>query len=195
MSPISSTGHSGISWLKWGAPLVVLVFAAATAGGVALRTHYGNADTAGVTEPATPPATAPAAPGRIEFSADANAHPDHETVRWLLETHFNAINFRRYDTWKTTVVAAKQRELPQNKWFREYASTQDSDIRVHRIESGAKDSLRVLLTFTSVQDPEDSPDKASGCLHWRVIYPLVQDSGGLRLDTSRLPGSFRYTRC
>lgn len=200
MPPIRSTGNSGNPWLKWGVPLAIVVLVAAALSGLAGRSFYedGNASAAppdGASPSGTEPVTPPAQPGSIVLTEDASEHPDHETVRWVLQTHFDAINFHRYDTWKTTVVAAKQAELPEEKWKREYASTRDSDIVVHRIESGADDSLRVLLTFTSRQDPEDSPDGLSPCVRWRVVYPLVQESGGMRLDTGRLPGSSRYNQC
>lgn len=159
--------------------------------------NYGAGNSAEATSlPASTSATEPpTAPEGIQLSGDARSHPDHETVRWLLQTHFDAINFRRYDTWKTTVVTAKHLELPEGKWYSAYGSTRDSHVRVHRIESGVDDSLRVLLSFTSRQDPQDAPDQSSECLRWQVVYSLVQDSAGLRLDTSRLPGSFRYTPC
>lgn len=192
-----STGPTGNPWLKWGVPLVVLMLIAAVLSGLAWRRTYEN-ERADITPRDVAPTRTESGetpPGGVGLTPDARAHPDHETVRWVLQTHFNAINFRRYDTWKTTVVEAKQQEMPEEKWRREYATTKDSDFLVHRIESGADDSLRVLLTFTSRQAAENSPDKRSPCLQWRVVYPLVQEAGGMRLDTGSLPGSFRYTRC
>lgn len=195
MPPTRSTGNRISPWLKWGVPLAVVVLVAAVLGGLAGRSLYEDDNASAAPPDGTDPAPPRAHPGSIVLTEGAKAHPDHRTVRWLLQTHFDAINFHRYDTWKTTVVAAKQAELPEEKWNREYASTRDSDIVLHRIEPGADDSLRVLLTFTSRQDPENSPNKQSPCLRWRVVYPLVHESGGMRLDTSGLPGSFRYTPC
>ncbi|MDR7300883.1 hypothetical protein [Haloactinomyces albus] len=131
------------------------------------------------------------APGsaRVKLSPSAAEHPDHAAVRILLQTHFNSINLKRYDRWKTTVVAEKQRRLPESSWRAEYRTTRDGSIRVLRIMPGPQDSFRVLLTFTSTQAPSDAPPSMQvPCLRWRVVYPVVRDSGGLRFGVG-LPDS------
>jgi hypothetical protein len=183
--------------LTWGVPLAVLVLLAAVAGGAITRTLYARADRA---EPTAPLPTSPKPteqPGSsvVELLPGAQEHADHETVRVLLQTHFDAINVRRYDTWKTTVVSERRRQLPESKWRAAYGSTHDGSVKVHWIESGPDDSLRVMLTVTSVQNPTDAPPTMRvPCLRWRSVYPLVQDSGGLRLDTA-LPGNSLFEKC
>lgn len=195
--PTTPTAGRSRPWLTWGLPIAVLVLLAAATGGVAIRTLYASPDgSAQPPPPATPPGPVeePGSPV-VELSPGAMGHPDHQTVRVLLQTHFDAVNVRRYDTWKTTVVSARQQQLPKSKWFAEYESTHDGNIKVHWIESGPDDSLRAMLSFTSVQDPADAPPSMpEPCLRWRVVYPLVQDSGGLRLDTG-LPGSALFDKC
>ena len=182
------------SWLKWGVPIAVLVLLAAGAGGVAAQRFYPG-DPVPISLPGIP-AEENSEFATIELTPDAQAHPDHEDVSWTLRMHFNAINTRRYETWKATVVAAKQQQLPEDKWLEEYSTTRDAAIKVHRIEPGPKDSLRILMTFVSTQNPDDAPAglKAS-CLRWRVVYPMVVDSGAFRLDTSSLPGSALAVPC
>lgn len=178
------------TWLKRVFPAVVAVLLVGVAGGLLARSAYRTSAGAPEQTSSTPPSSG------ITFSPDAATHPDHERVRWLLETHFNAINFRQYDTWKTTVVPEKWQELPRDKWMREYRTTRDSDIVVHRIEPGDGNSLQVLLTFTSTQDPADAPAELPlACVRWQVVYSLVDAPAGIRLDTSKLPGNTLVSRC
>lgn len=174
-------------------PIAVLMLLAAGVGGIAAQRFYVT------------PSGAPSVGGsptqsdqlaNIELTPDVEAHPDSADIRWTLQMHFNAINMRRYETWKATVVPEKQRQLPEDKWQQEYATTRDAAVKVHRVEPGPKDSLRILMTFVSTQDPQDAPPGLeSPCLRWSVVYPMVIDAGGFRLDTNSLPGSALAVRC
>lgn len=194
MVSTSSSGRSVRPWLTWGVPISVLVLLAAAAGGVAARTFYGTAPTAPPMA-ARPVASVPQGDGVVALTPGANEHPDHETVRWLLQFHFGSINLKRYDQWKTTVVSAKVKDMPERRWRDEYGTTTDHDIQVHWIETGPDQALRVMLSFTSWQDPSHGPPgKHVPCLRWRVTYPLVHEADGLHLDTT-LPGSSLADPC
>lgn len=168
-----------------------MVLFAAAAGGVLARTVY-RADP----PPAEPPPANPEQPtGLLDSTPGATAHPRYETVRDLLETHFIAINERDYSAWKSTVVSAKSEEMPLYEWESEYSSTYDRDVLLHRVESGAGETLRVQVSFTSHQDPRDAPPQLpEPCVRWRVMYTLVPERGELRMDTS-VPGSALVGRC
>lgn len=194
MQSNSPAGRSPHSWLKWGVPIAVIMLLAAGVGGLAAQRYY--------VEPTGVPGIAGGMSQQSdqlanpEFTPDAEAHPDSADIRWTLQMHFNAINMRRYETWKATVVEEKQRQLPEGKWQQEYATTRDAAVKVHRVEPGPKDSLRILMTFVSTQDPHDAPPGLeSSCLRWSVVYPMVVDAGGFRLDTNSLPGSALAVRC
>lgn len=197
MRATARPGRSGLAWWKWGV-LVVAVLLAAVIAGVALRAWYGESarEDAASAGPSTArqPGKEPGS-GRVELSPSAADHPDHVAVRILLQTHFNSINLKRYDRWKTTVVAEKQRRQPESSWREEYRTTQDGSIEVLRIMPGPEGSLRVMLTFTSTQHPSDAPPSVqSGCLRWRVVYPVVRDAGGLRFGVG-LPDSSLARPC
>ncbi|GAA4860974.1 hypothetical protein [Saccharopolyspora rosea] len=165
--------------------LAVVVLAAAAAGGLALRRLYPDAAPERTEQPA-PDGPEPL----ITFRPDVLAHPDFPTVRWVLETYFNAINFRQYDTWKTTVVRAKWRELPEKTWRQAYSSTHDGDVVLQRIEPDPDGTLRVMLTFTSTQDPDKAPSSApSPCLRWNVVWLLVPEDGAFKLDVGNTANS------
>lgn len=197
MAPNPSSGRFGHPWLTWGAPIAILVLLVAAAGGIAARSLLPPVT--GSAPPSNPSAAGPAVVPRgddvVVLSPGAADHPDHETVRWLLQFHFGSINQKRYDQWKTTVVSLKVKDMPERRWRDEYGTTQDRDIHVYWIETGPDQALRVMLSFTSLQDPKHGPPgKKVPCLRWHVTYPLVHDPDGLRLDTT-LPGSSLSDPC
>ena len=56
-------------------------------------------------------------------------------------------------------------------------TTQDGSIVIYRIESGADDTARVLLQFTSTQDPKDAPPELpEPCIHWNVVWAFADTS-------------------
>ena len=193
----STSPHRPVRTWTWAVPVTIVVLLAAVGGGLMARGLYAEPATP-TTEP-TPDAPAPQkgrpGPAIVQLSPGAAAHPDHDTVRSMLQILFYSINENRYDQWKTTVVSERQRTMPESEWREAYGSTRDGSITVHSIQPGPDESVRVLLSFTSVQDPADAPPSMPvDCLRWRVVYPLVKDSGGLRLDTN-LPGSSQFTSC
>ncbi|MHA6798892.1 hypothetical protein [Bounagaea algeriensis] len=176
------------TWWTWSLPLAVVVLLGALAGGVALRQLYRPAASA-----QQPPVAEP--DGLLRFTPGADVHPARDLVGKLLRTHFTAINERDYAAWESTVTAAKQAEMPPEEWHEEYSSTRDSDVLVHRVESGSDRELRVHLSFTSHQDPGDAPPQLPrSCVRWRVVYPITVDDGP-RLATTGLPGSALVGSC
>ncbi|MBE9374619.1 hypothetical protein IQ251_09180 [Saccharopolyspora sp. HNM0983] len=180
-------------------PTALLVLVAAAGSGVLVQRIYPDAAAAqdSVEQMFRDPAADPApAPQEVTLSPAAQRHPDRDQVVRLLDAHFAAINAMDYAAWKPTVVPEKWAELPEDAWLQEYASTQDSFMRVHRIEPGVDDSLRVQLTFQSRQDPEHAPPQLpERCVQWSVVYPLVTDGTHFRLDVTALPGSALVSEC
>lgn len=173
-------------------PLALAVLLAAVAAGAALR---GGRPGAPAPAPSGPQLPAPVAP-LVRFSPGALDDPDSARVRQVLQIHFDAINFKSFEQWEPTVVASKRREKTESQWRSDYATTRDTDIVVVRIEPGPDESLRVLMTFDSYQDPKHAPPQLRlSCVHWRVVYPLVRQGRVLQLDTGRFPGSALASPC
>lgn len=166
----------------WGVPLAVFVLLGAVGCGFLLQRLYPAA-----TEPLRQSAQPSPRPSSdiapIEMTPDALAHPDAAKIQWTLQLHFNAINMRQYETWKNTVVVQLQQRMPEDEWHRAYSTTRDAAIKVQRIEPGPGNSLRLLLTFISTQNPNDAPGGLNAsCVRWRSVYPLVLESGAFRVD-------------
>lgn len=165
------------------------VLAAAAGVGAALRQPPGAAAAGGLSAAPTMPAptTTPAPeeqPGArtVTFSADTADHPDSDAVRALLQGYFDAVSLGDYRRWTTTVVGDRAEATPEYAWREQYGSTTNGSVVVHRLEPRPGGGLLVLLSFTSVQDPADAPgDAPFRCLRWRVSYPVLTESGQLRL--------------
>lgn len=177
----------------------MLVLAVAVVAGVALR---GLRDAPGQaarkpTGKTAVPTTLGKEPGAatVLLVGDVAGHPKAAAVRSVLQDYFDAINTGDYRLWTRTVTGDRSQQLGQSAWQRQYRSTLDGGIVVHRLEARPDGGLTVLLSFTSVQDPADAPpDTPARCLRWRVSYALEPESGDLRLAPTP-PTTSLHTPC
>lgn len=126
--------------------------------------------------PPAPPATG-AGSGTVTISFDAARHPSGPGIKAQLQRHFDAINSRDYETWRSTVVEKRAALLPEARWREAYASTTDGTIHIDRIDpadAGAPEgSLVVRLRFVSTQNLSDAPEKAkSPRVCWLNSWPM-----------------------
>lgn len=176
------------------------VLVLAVGAGLLLRDPAGEPATVGSRDaPVTTtrqlsPAEQPG-PRMVRFAEDAAEHPGRDAVQGLLQGHFDAINVGDYAGWRSTVVDERAAGAPEYIWREQYATSTDGTILVHRIEPRPGGGLTVLLSFTSVQDPDDAPEDAPfRCLRWHVSYPMVSEAGQLRLGSGD-PDTSRRSRC
>lgn len=183
-------------------PVVVLVAAVAVAGGLLAREVYQRstdqpvvAATGSTGTTSTPPSDEPGDP-TVRLARDAATHPDGQQVQKLLQSYFDALNDHNYDHWRVLVTNRNLQQRPQAVWESAYRTTRDGTITVQRIEAAPGGGLLVMINFTSTQDPALAPpDKPESCLRWHVVYPLVWESGGLKVDSSAAGTSPQDDRC
>ncbi|MGW5724048.1 hypothetical protein ACWEVP_48335 [Amycolatopsis sp. NPDC003865] len=187
---------------RWLVPVVVVVLSVTVGAGLLARELYRRPDqpagesTAASATSSPASSGAPAPTGVIRMTDDAKNHPQAEAVRDLVDTYFSAINARDYAQWQTVVSEERRRSKTAADWKKDFQSTKDSDFLVYRIERGSGQSLRVLVAFTSTQDPRDAPtDMRESCLHWRLVLPLVVEGGALRIDTVDPGPSPEHEKC
>ncbi|MGX7826968.1 hypothetical protein ACTG9Q_17930 [Actinokineospora sp. 24-640] len=185
---------------SWLLPAVLLAVMVTAAGGLLARDLYAET-------PVTPPAILPTStsalpvaeqPGRrdVQGTQDATRHPMYETVRQLLQTHFDAINGRSYERWMTTVTSTVTKHRPEEDWRAAYRSTQDGSVVVYRVESGPAESARVFLSFVSTQDVADAPlELPEECIRWHVVYAVVIENGAWRIDAGATGASPQHDPC
>lgn len=183
----------------------VLLVAAATAGvGVLAREAYHRpavaqgeqVAAAGSGQSSPVPRSAQPGSGAVQLSVDAAQHPDGQRVREVLQQFFDAINGRDYEQWAKTVTAHRVGQTPKSRWLSDYESSRDGSILVQRIESVSPTRLRVMMTFTSTQDVTKAPaELQADCIHWRVVYPLQEERGSLRVDLGTEGSTSQFTPC
>jgi hypothetical protein len=120
-------------------PVLIVVVSLTVGAGLLARELYRLPDESAaqtVTVPTTSALSPEEQPGppMVELTPGAASHPAHESVRQLLQTHFDAINGRSYERWMTTVTADRIRVQPRREWLTAYRSTRDGSIIVRRID-------------------------------------------------------------
>lgn len=182
-------------------PVLVVVISLMVGGGLVARAFYQRPQGAS-TAMAPPPGTAAVPPGEepgpatVRLTPDAAAHPQHEAVRALAQTYFDAINRGDYDAWRTIVTRTKILAQPRPEWQANYRSTRDGSIIVYRIDPLPNNGLGVLIGFTSVQDPSAAPPELqAGCLRWRLVFPLTLESGRWKLDSGLPASTLEVSQC
>jgi hypothetical protein len=175
---------------RWLLPALVVVLSVTVGGGLLAREVYRQPDQA---QPAgfvvLPSASASPSqepgPGTVGLTPDAAAHPEGETIRGVLQAYFDAITDNDYAKWLGAVSDRRAQTKTREQLGRDYRSTHDGSVVVYRIESQGAGSLRVLVGFTSVQQPQDAPaDAPFPCLHWRLVLPMVFESNVWKIDVA-----------
>lgn len=179
-------------------PVVLVVVIIAAAAGVVARAVYTRPVEeieAAVPPQGTPPAEEPG-DATVTATSDAAAHPLYGTMRALLQTYFDSINGRHYDQWRTVVSARRAKLQPEEDWRSAYQSTKDGSIVMYRIESGRDGTARILLSFTSVQDPALAPlELREPCIRWKVVFPVAYEEGAWKLDSGPTSSAPQHEKC
>lgn len=186
---VDPNGGVLIRWLPLLAGVVALL---AVAGGLLTRSVYRPVPVVASPGPASGVDLGPA-PGPLgpRLSIEAAGHPRSAKIRSLLLLHFESINTRNYEVWKTTVVNRRIKESPERIWREQLAGTKDGSVLIHRVEPAPGEALVVLITFVSTQRPDLAPTATPlGCLRWNVVYSMVRENGALRLDSGQPNSSY-----
>jgi hypothetical protein len=184
----------------WVLPAVLIAIIVTIAGGLAARVIYARPVETGAAavvpvQQSLAPSEQPGDP-TVMATKDARDHPLYETVKQLLQTYFDSINSKDYNRWQTVVSAQRAKKQPERDWRTAYRTTRDGSIVILRIESSPADVARVLLAFTSVQDPRDGPpEMPEPCIHWRLVFPLALESGSWKLDSGLTSSASQHDKC
>jgi hypothetical protein len=170
----------------WLLPVLLITVIATALGALVARGLYTDPDpqTPAAVEPSpssVPLSDQPGSP-EVQGTADATTHPLYNRLRPLLQKYFDAINKKDYTSWAETVTDERRTKTPEDRWRTDYSTTRDGSIIVYRIETGAEETVRVLVQFTSTQDAQNAPeDLKVPCIHWNVVWPFAKEKGEWRL--------------
>ncbi len=189
--------------------VIVIVLAAASGAGITvlLAGHHMPAKNAGrnagdSTRATVPPsqdgsAAAPSPPdsspgplsvspgppsaGQVTIAPDASQSQNASSVALFLGQYFTAINTHDYQSYISLLSPPVQEGLTQEQFDHGYGSTTDSAETLVSISTVADGDLDATVTFTSHQNPADSPNQES-CTDWKISLFLEQDGDGYLID-------------
>lgn len=178
------------------AVVVILAAAGVTAGVVMNRRHVpsgapvaqqsptghasANTTVPGTARP-TAPGTSPAASGPgnsiVAVSPSAAGDPAAVPIANLLTRYFTAINKHDYEAYSSLLDPQVQQQMTASEFAQGYRTTTDSGATLTSISTAAGGHPQATVTFTSHQEPSDSPDN-SACTNWSITLFLEQDASG-----------------
>jgi hypothetical protein len=127
-----------------------------------------------------PGSTGPGGAGQVTIGPAASQNANASSVAAFLGRYFTAINTRDYQSYSSLLSPPMRQTAAQ--FASGYRSTVDSAERLVSISAGPNGDLAATVTFTSHQDPADSPDHQQSCTNWSITLFLERTSGGYLID-------------
>lgn len=147
--------------------------------------------------PPTPTSTLtpPASPGTtVGVAAAVAASRAVPRVQALLDSYFTAINEHDYSQYSSLLDPQMQQDNPLPSFRTGYATTTDSAETITGISGTGDGGLAVTVTFTSNQNPADSPDNSS-CTDWKITLYLIPQGSGYLIGPPPSTYSPSYQAC
>ena len=138
------------------------------------RSRSPSASSPGTAGPTGAPAPT-AASDTVAIGPALAGDPVGPPVAALLKAYFGAINSHDYGTYSLLFIPAIRQS--QDHFNAGYRSTIDSGATLVGLTSAGAQELAATVTFTSRQDPADSPDHAA-CDKWNVVFTLTSTGTG-----------------
>jgi hypothetical protein len=133
--------------------------------------------------------------GQVTIAAAVSQDPDVPSVATFLNQYFTAINNHDYQSYISLLSSQAGQGLTQEQFDSGYGSTVDSAETLLTISAAANGDLVASVTFTSHQNPADSPNQQESCTDWKISLFLEQGGGGYLID--KPPASYHagYQAC
>ena len=110
-------------------------------------------------------------------------NPEAPQVEAFLNRYFNSINTRNYGEYNSLLDAQQQQGDSQSTFDSGYATTKDTDEVLTGITDTGGGTLTANLSFTSHQNPADSPDQST-CDDWQISLFLVPQGASYVMTAS-----------
>ena len=120
--------------------------------------------------------------GQVTITAGASQDANASSVAAFLDHYFTAINNHDYQSYISLLSPQAQQGLTAAQFDSGYRSTADSAETLVSISTVSNGDLAAAVTFTSHQNPADSPDQQQSCTDWNISLFLVESGGGYLVD-------------
>jgi hypothetical protein len=132
----------------------------------------------------------------VRIGTAASKDPSSSSVAAFLGQYFAAIDTHNYQSFVSLLSSKLQQEETQEAFDKGYRSTVDSNEMLMGISTSSDGDMDAKVTFTSHQDPADSPDQSESCTVWNISMFLVQgSSSGYLVDPAPSDYHASYKPC
>jgi hypothetical protein len=131
----------------------------------------------------------------VAVGAGAAQDPDASSVADFLGQYFAAINAHDYQSYLALLSPQLQQGMTRAQFDKGYRSTADSDETLVGISTASDGDMAAEVTFTSHQDPADSPDQSQSCTSWDISLFLSQGGSGYLIDPAPSDYKASYQPC
>ena len=142
-----------------------------------------------------PDSPSPSSSGTVTVAAGVSQDPDASPVADFLDQYFAAINAHDYQSYLALLSSQVQQGMTQEQFDKGYRSTADSGETLVSISPASDGDLAAEVTFTSHQNPADSPDQSESCTDWDITLFLAQDGSGYLIDPAPSGYHASYQPC
>jgi hypothetical protein len=188
--------------------LTAAVILAALSGAAVFELNHGHARlgarAAGTSDAGvharTPRLAASSAPGAGSSASNVAVAPPAADdaavpqVKALLRRYFTAINQHDYAAYASLLDPQVLQQSTAAAFYSGDGSTTDSDETLTGISAAGAGGVAATVTFTSHQQPVDSPDN-SACDDWSITLYLVPDGAGYLIGLPPSGYQASYTSC
>jgi hypothetical protein len=192
--PVARLGHLG-------GVLGALGLIAVTVLAVATLSAAGNALTPGAAQSAAQTVTQPAGIGSTSViptvtpTASVGDATDELAIQQIFSAYFNAVNNHDYDTaWAQYTPQEQTRLGSEQQYVQGEATTHVTNMTVQEIVSQSGGVDLATITFTSTQDPANSPD-GQACDNWSLVYTMVHAGSSWFIDRAVSVNGVAYRPC
>jgi hypothetical protein len=130
----------------------------------------------------------------VSVAPGAEGDPDVQPVTALLQNYFTAINQHDYSAYANLLASSMGQQNPSSVFASGYGSTTDTDATLTAISATNSADLAATVTFTSYQQPTESPDN-SACDNWTITLYLVPDGSSYLITTPPSSYHAKYSAC
>ncbi len=190
--------------------LAAAVILAALSGAAAFELHHGHPRPGGAAVAAgasgaaaharTPRPAESSAPGAASSASDVAVAPSVAgdaalpQVKALLRRYFTAINGHDYAAYASLLDAQVLQQSTAAAFYSGDGSTTDSDETLTGLTATSSGGVAAAVTFTSHQQPGDSPDN-SACDDWSITLYLVPSGSSYLIGPPPSGYQASYTSC